>query len=261
LSSVERTRRVRSHAQPWTPPPTVLTLDPDEVHVWCVEVGSAYTCRDVLWSFLAGDERQKAADFLFEGDRERFVVSRGVLRALLGCYLDRNPGSIGFDYSPYGKPLLSGDSDICFSTSHSHGLVLLAFSRGREVGVDIERVRADLGLEEIVARCFSPREIATLHSLRNDLREEAFFAFWTRKEALAKAEGKGLALPLGRFEVTLAPGEPAMMLDPKGELLETTKWTLQELAPDPGYVAAVAVEGNGLRLSCWQYTDEFCCDE
>jgi 4'-phosphopantetheinyl transferase superfamily len=57
------------------------------------------------------------------------------------------------------------------------------------VGVDIERVRADLGLEEIAACCFSPREMATLHSLRNDLREQAFFACWTRKEALAKAKG------------------------------------------------------------------------
>jgi 4'-phosphopantetheinyl transferase len=258
---MERMGRARSYAQPWTPPQAVLRLDKDEVHVWRVEVGSAYTCRDILWSFLAGDERQKAADFLFEGDRERFVVSRGVLRTLLGRYLRRHPGSLGFDFNPYGKPFLAGDSGICFSTSHSHGLVLLAFACGREVGVDIERVRADLGLEEIAACCFSPREIATLHSLGKALREEAFFACWTRKEALAKAEGKGLARALCRFEVTLAPGEPAMMLDTKGDLPETTKWTLREMTPDPGYVAALAIEGNGLRLSCWQYTDEFCCDE
>jgi 4'-phosphopantetheinyl transferase len=249
-----------SHVQRWTPPPTVPALDPDEVHVWRVEVGSAYTCRDVLWSYLAGGERQKAADFLFEDDRERFVVSRGVLRALLGCYLRRHPGSIGFAYNPYGKPHLADDLGIRFSTSHSHGLALLAFARGREVGVDIERVRADLGLEEIAARCFSPRELATLHSLRNGLRERAFFACWTRKEALAKAEGKGLALPLCRYEVTLIPGEPAMLLDTKGDPLET-KWTLRELIPDPGYVAALAIEGNGLRLSCWQYAEGFRCHE
>jgi 4'-phosphopantetheinyl transferase len=253
--------RLSSHSQPWTRPPAVPTLDPDEVHVWRVEVGSAYACREVLWSFLAEDERQKAADFLFEGDRERFVVSRGVLRALLGYYLHRPPGSLGFAYSAHGKPLLSEDFGICFSTSHSHGLVLLAFTRGRDVGVDIERVRADLGLEGIAERCFSPREVATLHSLCNDLREQAFFACWTRKEALAKAEGKGLALPLCRFEVTLIPGEPAVLLDTNGHPLEPTKWTLRELIPDPGYVAALAIEGNGLRLSCWQYAEGFCCDE
>lgn len=229
-------------------------LEGDEVHVWSVDVGSAYTRRDGLWSFLAGDERQRASDFHFEGDRERFVVSRGVLRAFLGRYLGRHPGSLGFDYNLYGKPHLAGDFGMCFSTSHSHGLVLLAFARGREVGVDIERVRADLGLDGIAARCFSSREIAMLHSLRNDLREEAFFACWTRKEALAKAEGKGLALPLRRFEVTLAPGEPAMLLDTNGDPPEPTKWTLQELTPALGYVAALAVEGDGLRLSCWQYT-------
>ena len=261
LSDVRRTGRARSPARPWTPPPTVPTLDADEAHVWRVDVGSAYSCRDVLWSFLAGDERQKAADFLFEGDRERFVVSRGVLRVLLGRYLGRHPGSLGFDFNPYGKPLLTGDSGVCFSTSHSHGLVLLAFARGREVGVDIERVRSDLGLEGIAARRFSPREIATLHSLRKDLREEAFFACWTRKEALAKAEGKGLALSLRRFEVTLIPGEPAMLLDTEGGPLEPTKWSLRELFPDAGYVAALAIEGNGLRLSCWQYYRGLYCDE
>jgi 4'-phosphopantetheinyl transferase len=223
----------------------VLALDPDEVHVWRVEVGSAHARRDILWGFLAGDERQKAADFLFEGDRERFVVARGVLRALLGCYLRRHPGSFGFGYNPYGKPHLAGDLEVRFSTSHSHGLVLLAFARGREVGVDIERVRADLGLEGIAARCFSPREVATLHSLRNGQRERAFFALWTRKEALAKAEGKGLA----------------MLLDTEGESLEPTRWTLRELIPDPGYAASLAIEGDGSRLSCWQYADRFCDDE
>ena len=223
----------------------MLGLDGDEVHVWRVDVGSAYTRRDVLWSYLAGDERQKAADFLFDGDRERFVVSRGVLRVLLGCYLSRHPGSLGFGYNAYGKPNLAGDFGIRFSTSHSHGLVLFAFARDRDVGVDVERVRADLGLEEIAARWFSPREIATLHSPRNGLREEAFFACWTRKEALAKAEGKGLA----------------MLLDARGDPPEPTEWTLHELAPDPGYAAALAVEGNGLRLSCWQYTEGLCCDE
>jgi 4'-phosphopantetheinyl transferase len=248
-------------AQPWRPPPTVPVLDPDEVHVWRVDVGSAYARRDVLWSFLAGDERQKAAEFFFDGDRERFVVARGVLRTLLGCYLRRHPGSLSFGYNPYGKPHLAGDFEIRFSSSHSHSLILLAFARGRDVGVDIERERADLGLEGIAARCFSPREIATLHSLRDGLRKRAFFACWTRKEALAKAEGRGLALPLRRLDVTLTPGEPAKLLDTRGDSLKPTKWTVEELALDPGYAAALAVEGNGLRLSCWQYTDGYCHDE
>ena len=70
---------MRLRTRPWTPPTAVPALNANEVQVWCVDVGSAYTRRDTLWSFLAGDERQKAAGFLFEGDRERFVVARGVL--------------------------------------------------------------------------------------------------------------------------------------------------------------------------------------
>jgi 4'-phosphopantetheinyl transferase len=248
---------LRLSAQPWRPPPAVPALNPDEVHVWRVEVGSAYDRRDVVWSSLADDERRKAADFLFEGDRKRFVVARGVLRTLLGCYLGRHPDSLGFGHNPYGKPYLAGDYGIRFSTAHSHGLVLLAFARDRDVGVDIERVRADLDLEGIAARCFSPGEIASLHSLRNGLRERAFYACWTRKEALAKAEGKGLALPLRRFDVTPTPATRAMVLESRGAPLGSTKWTLRELTPDPGYVAALAVEGNCSRLSCWQYADGF----
>ena len=240
-------------AQPWTPPPAVPALNADEVHVWRVDVGSAYTRRDILLGFLAGDERQKAAGFLFEDDRERFVAARGVLRALLGRYLRRHPGSLGFGYNPYGKPHLVGDPQIRFSTSHSHGLVLLAFARGREVGVDIERVRSGLGLEEIAACCFSPGEIATLHSLQNGPRERAFFACWTRREALAKAEGRGL--PFRRFDVTPAPVDAAMLSDTGKDSPEPAKWTPEELDPDPGYAAALCVEGSGLRLSCWQYTE------
>jgi 4'-phosphopantetheinyl transferase len=256
LSSVETMGRVSSHAQPWMPPPTALALNEGEVHVWRVDVRSAYTRRDVLWTFLASDERQKAADFLFEGDRKRFVVSRGVLRALTGRYLQRHPGSLEFGYNPYGKPFLAGDFGICSSTSHSHGLVLLAFARGKEVGVDIQRVRVDLGLEGIAACCFSPREIAALHALPNDLREEAFFACWTRKEAFAKAKGRGLAQSFRQFDVTLTPGEPAVLLNAKGSSQEIERWTLCELAPGPGYAAALAVDGHSLRLSCWQYMDE-----
>jgi hypothetical protein len=71
----------------WAPPPAALALAGDEIHVWRVDVRSAYAHRDDLWPVLAKDERQKATYLLFEGDRKRFVVSRGVLRILLGRYL------------------------------------------------------------------------------------------------------------------------------------------------------------------------------
>jgi 4'-phosphopantetheinyl transferase len=246
--------RVTSCAPFWAPPPAALALAGDEVHVWRVDVRSAYARRDDLWRVLAEDERQKATDLLFEGDRKRFVVSRGVLRVLLGRYLRMQPGSLVFGYNPFGKPFLVGASGVRFSTSHSHGLVLLAFVRDRDIGVDVEHLRQDLGLDEIAARHFSTREVATLRSLPNDLRKEAFFSCWTRKEAFAKAKGRGLTLPFSRFEVTLTPGEPAMLLDVEEDISEPIRWAMQELIPGPGYAAALVVEEHTLRSSCWQYT-------
>src|SRR5919112_3353471 len=171
-----RSTRMTPRAPFWTPPPAALALAGDEVHVWRVDVRSAYANRDDLWRVLAKDERQKATDLLFEDDRKRFVVSRGVLRVLLGRYLRAQPDSLVFGYNSHGKPFLVGAYEVRFSTSHSHDLVLLAFVRDRDIGVDVEHLREDLGLDEIAARYFSAREVAILRSLPNSLRKEAFFA-------------------------------------------------------------------------------------
>jgi 4'-phosphopantetheinyl transferase len=251
---VARLTRVTPRDPFWAPPPAALVLAGDEVHVWRVDVRSAYARRNDLWRVLARDERQKATDLLFEGDRKRFVVSRGVLRVLLGRYLRAQPDSLVFGYNPHGKPFLVGAPGVRFSTSHSHDLVLLAFVRDRDIGVDVEHLREDLGLHEIASRHFATREVATLRSLPNSSRKEAFFACWTRKEAFAKAKGRGLTLPFNRFEVTLTPGEPAMLLNVEEDIREPFRWAMQELIPGPGYAAALVVEEHSVRSSCWQYT-------
>ena len=249
-----RLTRVTPRDPFWAPPPAALVLAGDEVHVWHVDVRSAYARRNDLWRVLAKDERQKATDLLFADDQKRFVVSRGVLRVLLGRYLRAQPDSLVFGYNPHGKPFLVGTAGVRFSVSHSHGLVLLAFVRDRAIGVDIEHLREDLGLDEIASRHFATREVATLRSLPNSVRKEAFFACWTRKEAFAKAKGRGLTLPFNRFEVTLTPGEPAMLLDVEEDIREPFRWAMQELIPGPGYAAALVVEEHTVRPSCWQYT-------
>ena len=249
-----RLTRVTPRDPFWAPPPAALVLAGDEVHVWRVDVRSAYARGNDLWRVLAKDERQKATDLLFEDDRKRFVVSRGMLRVLLGRYLRAQPDGLVFGYNPHGKPFLVGTAGVRFSVSHSHDLVLLAFVRDRDIGVDIEHLREDLGLDEIASRHFATREVATLRSLPKSSRKEAFFACWTRKEAFAKAKGRGLTLPFNRFEVTLTPGEPAMLLSVEEDIREPFRWAMQELVPGPGYAAALVVEEHAVRSSCWQYT-------
>ena len=94
-----------------------------------------------------------------------------------------------------------------------------------------------------------------LRALPAKLKPEVFFNCWTRKEAYIKARGEGLSLPLDQFDVSLVPGEPAVLLSTRGDPQEASPWSLRELMPGPGYVAALAVEGHGWRLACWQWPD------
>jgi 4'-phosphopantetheinyl transferase len=183
-----------------------------------------------------------------------------MLRTLLGRYLDLEPNGLRFSYGSHGKPALAGEcggGKVRFNLSHSHELALFAFTRGRVVGIDLERIRPDLVNEQIAERFFSPREIAMLRALPGSLEKEAFFTCWTRKEAYIKARGDGLSLPLDAFDVSLVPGEPAELLESRENSNEVSRWCLQELVPDPGYVAAIAVEGHLWQLKCWE-SPEWC---
>ena len=168
-----------------------------------------------LWQLLAPDEQARAERFIFHKDRTHFVVARGLLRVLLGRYLQRHPQHLHFCYGPHGKPELApdmGDDTLCFNVSHAHGLALYAVTRQRDLGVDVEHVRPGFAEEHIAERFFSPREVAVLRALPVALQSTAFFACWTRKEAFIKARGDGLSLPLDQFDVAFAPGEPAALL-------------------------------------------------
>ena len=241
---------------PWCSPPETLVLGRDEVHVWQATLDQAPSRIQSFLNNLAADERAKAERFYFDRDREHFIVARGVLRAILGRHLNRGPESLSFCYGSHGKPALAGDTDqdaIRFSVSHSSGVALYAVTRGREVGVDLERIRFDVAVAEIAERFFSRREIAMLRALPTELQCQAFFHCWTRKEAYIKARGEGLSLPLDQFDVSLVPGEPAALLGTRQDPSEASRWSVQELFPAPGYAAALAVEAHGLRLACWQW--------
>jgi 4'-phosphopantetheinyl transferase len=242
----------------WRTPPDTLSLGDDDVHVWRVRLNqSASRLRSVL-HILAADEHDRAERFYFHKDRERFIVARGALRAILSCYLNLEPRHLSFGYGPYGKPALARDSDgdaLRFNVSHSHGLALVAVTRGREIGVDLERISAEAANEQIAERFFSPREIIKLRSLPTDRQTEAFFHCWTRKEAYIKARGEGLSLPLDQFDVSLVPGEPAALLSTQADPHEASRWGLQELVLGPGYVAALAVEGHDWQLQCWRWAE------
>lgn len=242
----------------WCPSPEPLTVGSDEVHVWCVTLDQTASRVQSLQHTLSPDERRRAERFYFEQDRTRFIICRGLLRTILGGYLGIEPSRLRFCYGPRGKPALaeiSGGDTLRFNVSHSHGLALYAVTGGREIGIDLEHIRPIPEALQIAERFFSAHENAVLRTLPTSQKLEAFFNGWTRKEAYIKARGEGLTLPLDQFDVSLAPGEPAALLSTKGDLQEASRWSIQELTPASGYVAALAVEGHSWRLKCWQWPE------
>jgi 4'-phosphopantetheinyl transferase len=226
-------------------PSTRITLPYGDIHVWCVSLDQVVGRLEPLAQTLSPDERSRANHYCFDRHRDRFIIGRGLLRVLIGDYLDIKPDRLRFCYTPNGKPTLAeicGSRVLCFNLSYSDELVLYAFTYDRQIGVDIERIRSNCEVDQIVARFFTPHEDAVFHQLLSSQKHEAFCRCWTRKEAYLKAIGDGLTRPLNQIEVSLSLAEPARLLRIQGDVGEESRWSLYDLMPTPGYVAALVVE-------------------
>jgi 4'-phosphopantetheinyl transferase len=233
----------------WTEPPASLTLATGEVHVWRLALDQPESVVAEFRATLEADELERAGRFHFEKHRRHFVVGRGGLRYVLARYLDVRPEEFRFSYGAYGKPALVSEG-LRFNMSHSHGLALFAVAPDRELGVDVEHVRADFATEDIARRFFSRVEVAAFNALPQDEQVAAFFRCWTRKEAYIKAIGRGLSEPLDAFDVTLAPGEAAALL--RAERGDASRWAMFDIDPGADYTGALAVEAPVSKIRFWQ---------
>src|SRR5262249_15106468 len=163
-------------------------------------------------------------------------------REILARYLRVPPSAVGFSYGPQGKPRLAGDGSLRFNLSHSEDRAVLAVARDRELGIDLERIRPTVDCDEIVRYFFSSEETATLMGLPSAGRAQAFFAFWTYKEAFIKAKGGGFGIQLADFDVRVEPGGLARLTRAAWDPEETGRWSLRALPAPPGFAAAIAIE-------------------
>ena len=234
-----------STADEWLASPASPAIAEDEVHVWKVDLSAPVP--DVR--LLSRNEHERAARFHFERDRQHFKAGRSALRIVLGRYLNLPPGSLEFGQTEYGKPFLTNPeaSGLLFNLSHSGQVALIAVAREREVGVDVEFMRADFATSEVAEHFFSVAEIYTLSGLEAHLRTQAFFNCWTRKEAYVKARGEGLSMPLDVFDVSLAPHVPAAMLSNRVDESEPSRWIFQDLQIATDYAGALVVEAEASR--------------
>ncbi len=224
-----------------------ITVD---MWVWSLDQPAHTIARHA--ALLNGDERARAGRFLNEGHASRFVIGRGGLRLRLARYMNIPPAEIAFTYGPHGKPLLVGAKAPHFNLAHSDGEVVLAVCHEQAVGIDIERGHRPDG--DIVGRFFSVAENHAWQFLPEAERERAFFRAWTAKEALLKALGVGLSVPLSDFSVLISAHEPLRLLSAPAGAPPPSNWSLLEFAPAPGYFGTLAVAAPHVSLR-WKSLD------
>jgi 4'-phosphopantetheinyl transferase len=235
----------------WSPPPQALTLGENEVHIWraWLDVDAREFAR--LSSYLSPDELLRANRFVFSRDRHHFTVARGRLRELLGLYLKATAESFRFRTGRNGKPSLAEDIPVRFNLTHSHGLALFGFVINHELGIDVEKVRAEFASKEIAERYFSAAEQRELSQLPAEMHTDAFFLCWTRKEAYVKAHGDGLQIPLDSFDVSLTPGKPEILRS-----MDHERWSMRSFTPATEFVASIVGEGKFHSIKFWNYPCE-----
>jgi len=220
-----------------------------EVHIWLVSTDVAQPELHVLSQCLTDAEREKAGRFRFDADQRRSIVSRAVLRHVLGRCCGTEPEAITLVGRSHGKPALA-DGSVEFNVSHSGELVAIALAVGTPVGVDIERVRPISDAIAIARRFFSPDEAARVAGAGTD---EEFFAIWTAKEAVVKALGKGLGAGLSTFTVPERMGAFTPISCDVASPSELHGWCVRAVESPAAYRSAVAVRGTAWRVIVRQF--------
>lgn len=220
----------------------------DSVHLWLAQI-TTFGLGNII-DLLSEEEILKGDKFYFSKDRQTYLVSRGLLRFLLGKYLNISARDIRFDYNPFGKPQIDflPSEELFFNVSHSGEFCLIGLSRSNQIGVDIELIKP-VDYDFLSKNVFSKAELAEFQSIPNNIKSKAFYCGWTRKESFIKGIGKGLSFPLKNFSVTLKPGILISKVEISSEESEIYKdWQTYDISFDPNYCAAFSTKNTASIL-------------
>ncbi len=217
------------------------------IDVWTVFLPDCTPLTAECTRLLNAEETARAAAFRRPADQSRFILSRGILRKILGEAAGVNPAAVRFELNPNGKPFLPG-SPLRFNLSHSRDRLLIAVTTGRAVGIDIEFRRSNINMAAIAERWFSDEERQYFQTAKT--AETAFYDIWTKKEAFVKAQGRGIFQGISEFTVPLGTGpnvpgigrrteKPALPVPTIGKNGPAEPWLFQTLEIDPAYAAAL----------------------
>ncbi len=226
---------------------TLEALHPHQVHLWHAflpqDGGHALASQQL--SLLTPQERQQQARFFFEKDQHRYLVTRALVRTVLSRYAPIDPADWTFEPGVHGRPAITNPHPLAqrlrFNISHTNGLVVLAITVGREIGVDTESTQRNAPLE-VADRFFSEREAQAMRAMPLADQPLRFWELWTYKESYIKARGMGLALPLDRFSFGFPnPAGTTIRFEP-GLVDDPGRWRFWQLKPDAHHRVAICLE-------------------
>jgi 4'-phosphopantetheinyl transferase len=218
-------------------------LSKSDVHLWTARLTYHQSAITDLLQILDQGERMRAAQFSFERDRMRFIQTHAIVRQVLAFYCDLDAEALTFLSNRQGKPYLTRlahGRDLQFSVSHSGDYFVLALRLDQVIGIDIEQTRDLPQAIDIAKRYFTPEESRALAQLEAADQRDAFFAWWTHKEAVVKALGLSLADNLRRVEFALDSTQHLRLKAWDRDRSVAENWFTRRFDPAPGYVAAVA---------------------
>lgn len=232
-----------------TMPPSVPDDTVPQVTLWTVRMGDCHDedLRAAYLALLAPAEQARLARFVFEQDRHAYLVSRALVRTVLGQLTGLPPQDLSFDAGPQGKPALASSGTPAgaswpFNLTHTRDLAILAVTQDRAVGVDVESMDRPAPID-VGLRQFAPLESRALADLAGspDAQAAHFWSLWTLKESLIKATGQGLTTPLNRFGFALTPDTVSLQCHPHTPEGDST-WWLAQWQPSERHMAALCVE-------------------
>ena len=224
--------------RPWQESNKEANLYSEKVQIWSAffdqENSSSYL------GILSMDEITRAERLKDPAAASRQMISRGILRFLLGTYTGKDPKALVFGCSEFGKPFLSDpeNSGVCFNLSHSGNLLLIAVTSEKQIGIDVEKYEGSIDISGIAALVFSADEQKSLSHSADPIHE--FYELWTVKEAILKSTGFGFSYPSNRFSVNKSKDQISHLRFSKG-LPAGSKFSLETFSPAEGYSAAIAV--------------------
>jgi 4'-phosphopantetheinyl transferase len=230
------------------------TLDAERsdgaVQIWRILLPCSSRMMEQFKKNLSDDELIRLEKFHFNLDQERWIASRGGLRKILGDYLKMPPKIIHFDYTDFGKPYLKG-SQLRFNVAHTIDYIVYAIVENDDIGVDIEQFNDQIDFITIAQNFFSENECQQLFSLSPQKRPLAFYRCWTIKEAILKAMGLGLHIPLDQLELDFVSSDHFQLRRFWGVVPKAPLWKLEALPCGDRYIASFATKKNYNKVYLW----------